>query len=373
MPSARVHRVVEHVHAYQSTPCGAARLDACAFAARYVATRKPVVLRGLAASWPAAARGWAQDVQRSEDDAGVGALPCTLSRSRPDGVFGRVGRSHVEFAAQQRMSFREAWKVLFPTNADTSAAPQSQDLAPSGYLYAGSGGAEQGESELVADLLRSLMPDERARASVQRGDYRQPWFAEHTEPRAGDAKALLWLSGGGTTACTHRDSLWNLHAVLWGAKRFLLAPPELYRALDDRRRFGLRLRLNAEGTAIEEEGLHASAPIEDPPGFPKRFSGFSPFSLSEPDAASGAAASCVLEANLEEGDVLFLPPGYWHEVSSSPDASGRSLALNFWQEVLFDHVAGDDDVERDRLRYLDAVEHLEREEAPVFPAWMDAF
>lgn len=43
-----------------------------------------------------------------------------------------------------------------------------------------------------------------------------------------------------------------------------------------------------------------------------------------------------LNCTLEEGDVLYLPSFWWHEVQSFPNVTaGRNLAINFWYEPFF--------------------------------------
>lgn len=40
-----------------------------------------------------------------------------------------------------------------------------------------------------------------------------------------------------------------------------------------------------------------------------------------------------LNCTLEEGDVLYLPSFWWHEVQSFPNVTaGRNLAINFWYD-----------------------------------------
>jgi hypothetical protein len=36
------------------------------------------------------------------------------------------------------------------------------------------------------------------------------------------------------------------------------------------------------------------------------------------------------ECEVQEGDVLYLPSRWWHEVESTPDKEGKAVAVNFW-------------------------------------------
>jgi len=43
-----------------------------------------------------------------------------------------------------------------------------------------------------------------------------------------------------------------------------------------------------------------------------------------------------MDCTINEGEVLFLPAFWWHEVKSSPDISGRNIAVNFWYSPVLD-------------------------------------
>ena len=38
----------------------------------------------------------------------------------------------------------------------------------------------------------------------------------------------------------------------------------------------------------------------------------------------------AMNCTIEEGDVLYMPAFWWHEVKSAPSKQHRNLAVNFW-------------------------------------------
>lgn len=113
------------------------------------------------------------------------------------------------------------------------------------------------------------------------------------------AKPHIWISLGGTVTPLHFDPFQkhNFHAVLRGRKRFLLYGPEASDLLSP--------------YSPEERIYHFSrVDINNPdlrqfPNFPK---------------AQG------LECLLEEGDMLFLPMWWWHQVTTESTA----ISVNLW-------------------------------------------
>lgn len=107
---------------------------------------------------------------------------------------------------------------------------------------------------------------------------------------------MLWLSRGDCVTPLHYDGLQNLFVLFSGRKRFTLFSPQqsilLYPAnKKGKERFSL---VNVERADAERFPLYRKA---------------------EP-----------LVIDLEAGDALFIPAGWWHHVRSF----GRSLAVSLW-------------------------------------------
>lgn len=119
----------------------------------------------------------------------------------------------------------------------------------------------------------------------------------------------LWVGVGGHTSCLHYDPMDGLLMQLHGAKKILLFPPHqtynlypipIYKQF----RHGLKLRPVYSQVYPESPDLQA---------FPR-------FSETQPHC---------LEGILHPGEILFLPCGWWHEVTSLGD--GVVCSVNrFW-------------------------------------------
>ncbi|MEB3356093.1 MAG: cupin-like domain-containing protein [Synechococcales bacterium] len=119
----------------------------------------------------------------------------------------------------------------------------------------------------------------------------------------------LWLGAGGHTSCLHYDPMDGLLMQLNGAKKVLLFPPHqtynlypipVYKQL----RYGLKLRSVYSQVYPQRPDLQT---------FP-RFAGAMPHAS---------------EVILQQGEILFLPAGWWHEVTSLGD--GVVCSINrFW-------------------------------------------
>lgn len=120
------------------------------------------------------------------------------------------------------------------------------------------------------------------------------------EPYLGKAFAKnLWISGSGLTVGLHFDPAENLNFQLKGHKRFTLYPPGI------RRFYPLgRFSQTAHISRVFRDG-----PSPDLRKYPR----FDP--------------SRGLDVELKEGDVLYLPTYWWHQVESM---GPENLNLNFW-------------------------------------------
>ncbi len=94
----------------------------------------------------------------------------------------------------------------------------------------------------------------------------------------------FWFGPRGTVTPTHHDSTNILFCQIFGTKRFWLCPPDT-------------VELSAY-----RDGFYAPVPLSDPASF----------------AEHGPLAGIpVYEVELQPGDTLFLPAGWWHEVRST--------------------------------------------------------
>eukprot|EP00903_Cladosiphon_okamuranus_P016604 g15317.t1 len=146
----------------------------------------------------------------------------------------------------------------------------------------------------------------------------------------------LWVGKGGTTAVLHYDDYENLLCQVRGTKELVLFPPKdlenLYYV--GRRKGKLKYEFPGKWTRDELDGsnkvIFGSSVHLDNPDFERhpRLKRCRPYRVA-----------------LHEGDVLYMPAFWHHEVRSYPDEDEGNLAVNFW----FRNVTSFAEEERDVL------------------------
>ncbi|CAM9573509.1 unnamed protein product [Scytosiphon promiscuus] len=131
----------------------------------------------------------------------------------------------------------------------------------------------------------------------------------------------LWVGKGGTTAVLHYDDYENLLCQVRGTKELVLFPPEdlenLYYV--GRRKGKLKYEFPGKWTRDELDGpnkvIFSSSVRLDDPDFDRhpRLKRCRPYRVT-----------------LREGDVLYMPAFWHHEVRSYPDEDEGNVAVNFW-------------------------------------------
>ena len=133
---------------------------------------------------------------------------------------------------------------------------------------------------------------------------------------AGEALQYMWLSSPGLRTHTHFDSDANVFVQLLGRKRFVLwAPNQTSRLCPYPRLHPLWHKSRVD---FETAGpLHAHSP-------------------ALPTACSNYSASEALAVDVLPGDVLYLPPFWWHTVETLTPSLSLST-LSRWPQ-LYNHV-----------------------------------
>lgn len=238
------------------------------FHEQIVPAHKPLVLRGAATDWPAVAAGrnspHAMRAYLERFDAGV-KIPMIIGAPDIKGLF--FYRENVRgqnFATQQ---------CGLPTALDRMFAQIDSD-APEAVAV---------QSVPVLDLLPGFERQNKL-----------PLTPDGAAPRA-------WI---GTPACvqTHCDRSENIAVVVAGRRRFTLFPPE-------------------------QIGNLYIGPIDYTPGGTP----VSLASLDEPDFEKfprlKEALASAQTAELEPGDAIFIPYGWWHHVVA---LSPFNMLVNYW-------------------------------------------
>jgi mannose-6-phosphate isomerase-like protein (cupin superfamily) len=183
---------------------------------------------------------------------------------------------------------------------------------------------------LFADFLRQVMGkaggDERIYLNLQTdkmieppllqllGDFSIPPYFKDLTLRC----INLWMGNSDKTIVTplHHDFNDNLYVVAEGRKHFTLFPPEQAPNLYPR----------GQLLGVEANGIIRYASLSGMPHL-------SQVDIQSPDRvrfpAYAAAEATRMDVDIEAGDMLFLPAGWFHQVSSS----GRHVAVSFFADV----------------------------------------
>ena len=157
---------------------------------------------------------------------------------------------------------------------------------------------------LTLDRLKALSGQAAAEhiyiQSAPLQDYLPKVKLENTLPSV-EAEPRLWIGNRSVTQI-HFDLYDNLACMVGGRKRFILFPPEQTK----------NLYIGPFDTTIS--GVPTSMADLENPDF-----------AAHPRFRDALAAAT--EANLEPGDVLFIPYMWWHHVVSSDDLNAQ---VNYW-------------------------------------------
>ena len=140
----------------------------------------------------------------------------------------------------------------------------------------------------------------------------------------------FWLGNSYSVTQLHKDNYENIYAQVLGQKHFVLLPPVDVAAVGEKfcstadyefveapttGEMELSLRLN-------ESNEKVPFPTWDPDKPHERATKFS-------DLAFG------MRVTLNEGDVLYLPAQWYHQVSQSCNSAGVCCAVNYWYDMEF--------------------------------------
>jgi mannose-6-phosphate isomerase-like protein (cupin superfamily) len=146
------------------------------------------------------------------------------------------------------------------------------------------------------------------------GDFSIPPFFKDLTLRC----VNLWMGNSDKTIVTplHHDFNDNLYVVAEGRKHFTLFPPEQ----------APNLYTRGQLLGVEPNGIIRYASLSGMPHL-------SQVDIEAPDRerfpAYAVAEPTRMDVDIEAGEMLFLPAGWFHQVSSS----GRHIAVSFFAEV----------------------------------------
>ena len=286
-----------------------------AFRAEYLAADRPVVLTDVAASWPAIAK-W---------------TPAYLRAQAPGASVDVTAKTdYAEHGANHARTAEISLDTLLGYLEDDTVAPPELCYARHVYL-------------LQCPALRD--------------DVVPPPYLD-----ARGAPAQAWIGPGGTVSQLHWDPAHNLYAQIRGRKRVILVAPEHALAVAPNRLALATLRdelahrpgLCARLLAIQDERPADRAALRaalcrhlDARQRRFLFNLLAGFNKCEADIESAAVAARVpwWEAELEPGDLLFIPFMWRHHVR----ALSASISLNWFHPPTDRGAAGVREVMLDAL------------------------
>eukprot|EP00038_Savillea_parva_P006820 m.166075 g.166075 ORF g.166075 m.166075 type:complete len:405 (-) comp12644_c0_seq1:284-1498(-) len=317
---------------------------------------QPAVFRGLGHAWVSATRqAWNNKILSTMDHV-------TLTASYgPSGSFDCVNPEHdrVEFAALEDMPLPRFIKLIEAEARDASQGDNDGLASVKERTYAG-----EARTTAFARALLPLLPtpswhpgwpDDESSA------WFQPFFSKGGAPGE-QSQATVWMSAGDTTAPAHRDQWFNLSCALEGTKTFYLVPPQCHEAVLDIPRPCARLQRRAPGDYVAEVQTDAL-------GDTVFTSGHSPLNFSAAlQGGTSIADFPITVVTLGPGDVMYLPPDWYHQVeSNADDITHRSVAVNFWSSRLFGWTV--DDIPGRATRLSDILSRHPSPPQPPSPPW----
>jgi hypothetical protein len=144
---------------------------------------------------------------------------------------------------------------------------------------------------------------------------------------------MIWMGSGDTTGALHHDDMENVFVMVRGAKQFDIFHPSYGKALGD----GTPMRtghLLYDWDGSKDEARGGSKFYHLPLDATQKTAGaFSPIMLSRPDRTrfpdfhKARRLRCVIK----EGEALYLPSFWWHEVTSF-GGDGLNIGINHFYE-----------------------------------------
>jgi len=240
------------------------------FHEKYLFQENPVILTDVISKWPALTK-WTDEYLLAK----LGMLNVSVNYGPPGTLFG-YGREGMESKVQM-MLFKEFMKKFY-------------DPAMLHYINLQPPKKVEGEDP---DLRR----DWNLPLEYLGEDWWYPDVLFNTQ-----VSTNFWMGPGGMVSRAHHDGSENFLCMVSGQKRFLILPPTA----------NLYMYAYENGA-----GGHFSQVDLDNPDYVK-------FPLLK------NADSFRTECLVSEGEILFIPPHWWHQVKSV----GRNVALNVWYNSL---------------------------------------
>ncbi|WOK95769.1 hypothetical protein Cni_G04476 [Canna indica] len=289
----------------------------------FVAANKPCIIsRTATLHWPAFARSlWSDDAYLRRVLSGHSVSVHLTPHGRADSLVplppapdgGARGLCFAS-ACVRSMEFPEALSLIYDTGLPSSPvvayAQQQNDCFRAEY------------SALAMDVEPHI-----------------PWATEALGclPEA----VNLWIGNGRSETSFHKDHYENLYVVVTGEKHFLLLPPTEAHRLYVRSYPAAQYVTTPSSSSSEEMGELKLEVMEPETLVP--WCSVDPYPPSPEDVAKQRSrfplyfeGAKPFECTVKAGEILYLPSMWFHHVSQTPDCNGRTIAINYWYDMVFD-------------------------------------
>ncbi|XP_072034515.1 uncharacterized protein [Amphiura filiformis] len=285
------------------------------FFSRYLKRSKPVVIEGAVNHWPAMHK-WTTEYLRSK--YGKKEVHIKLA---PNGHFEGVEKASL-WEDYDSFNIPQDVKVALRYPDLVVVRPATINLNFSEFLDTMTGNStlhkEDANERVSAYLEYSSIPQYLPELESDIEEF--PFIRNKLKRR----HLNIWLSDGNTLGKLHFDPFDNLLCQIRGRKELILFEPhdntKLYEAHIPEALLGFstKTREFRRKTLMDSTSMvMAPVDIQDPD-----FKRFPKFAETRP-----------LNCTINEGDMLFMPAFWWHEVQSHPNIEEhRNVAVNFWYE-----------------------------------------
>ena len=124
-----------------------------------------------------------------------------------------------------------------------------------------------------------------------------------------DPLCNIWIGNHLSQTSLHHDPLENIYCMIRGSKRFVLYPVQEYYRLNER-------RVKCGKWVSTSNGFDVEMSEEEIPWL-------------DPDSSDRQP----ITVTLHEGECLYLPALWFHEVAQEPDNEGLVIAVNYWYDL----------------------------------------
>jgi len=291
----------------------------------FVARSEPVIITGLVSEWDASKKWtWKYLLEHMKDDSVVVSVSPNPYFDGPeeatlwDKEQFQKGEYVVARPAQLTVPFEKYVQLLKSPYSDNSTYFYLQYMP----LKLFNGG------KLADDIDRSSLK-----------------FADFLDEKL----QLLWLGDGRNGGAIHNDRQENLMAMISGTKVFRLVPPlpemtdYLYAGMPMR---GGSLKFRWTKTVDPATGLFKTEFVRDINSLSEvnPYQSYTAVRIDKPEYERFPKSKKlnVIECHVKQGEILYNPAHWWHEVTSTGDSTGKSLGVNWFFAPLYNHIFTND-------------------------------